>query len=56
MNRIESKGKEMNMDVKESEVSKLIESLIIQGRTLKRLQQILGIEEFPIPIIGGKEN
>jgi hypothetical protein len=56
LNRIESKGKEIKIDVGESGVSELIESLKIQGRTLKRLQQILGIEEFPIPIIGGEEN
>jgi hypothetical protein len=56
LNGKESKGKEMKMDVREKEVSELIESLKNQGRILKRLQQILGIEELPIPIIGGEDN
>jgi hypothetical protein len=56
LNGKESKGKEMKIDVGENEIGELIESLKNQGRILKRLQRILGIEELPLPIIGGEDN
>ena len=56
MNEIEFENKGMEMDVLENDVSELIKSLKNQGRILKKLQKELGIEEFPIPIIGGEEN
>ena len=56
MNEIDFKNEGMKMDASGNEISELIESLKNQGRILKRLQKELGIDEFPIPIIGGDEN
>ena len=56
MSGIKFKDKGVKMDAGENDVSELIESLKNQGRILKKLQKELGIEEFPIPIIGGEEN
>ena len=56
MSGIEFKDEGVKMDVRENDVSDLIESLKNQGRMLKKLQKEVGIEEFPIPIIGGEED
>ena len=56
LNGIDFKDKEVKMDASGNEISELIESLKNQGRILKKLQKELGIDEFPIPIIGGDEN
>jgi hypothetical protein len=56
LNGIDFKDEEVKMDASGNEISELIESLKNQGRILKRLQKELGIDEFPIPIIGGDEN
>ena len=56
MNKMKCEDKGMEVDVMENDVCELIESLKNQGRILKKLQKELGIEEFPIPLIGGDEN
>jgi hypothetical protein len=53
---MECEDKWMEVDVMDKDVCELIESLKNQGKILKKLQKELGIEEFPIPIIGGDEN
>ena len=56
LNGIDFKDEEVKMYASGNEISELIESLKNQGRILKKLQKELGIDEFPIPIIGGDEN
>jgi hypothetical protein len=56
LNGIDFKNEEMKMDASGNEIRELIESLKNQGRILKKLQKELGIDEFPIPLIGGDEN
>jgi hypothetical protein len=53
---MECEDKGMEVDVMDKDVCELIESLKNQVKILKKLQKELGIEEFPIPIIGGDEN